>query len=56
MKDFFAENIEALMTNLIIPNIGITKTTVDLFNEEPSVFIDYYFKNIELQTRRAGAI
>jgi len=33
MKNFFTEHMDSLIQNLILPNIGITKTAVSLFEE-----------------------
>jgi hypothetical protein len=45
MKGFFNENMSLLISKLILPNIGITKTSIALFEEEIDVYIDYYFRN-----------
>jgi exportin-2 (importin alpha re-exporter) len=45
-----------LFENLIIPNIGINKAHIALFEEEIELYIDYYFRNTEIQTRRAAAL
>lgn len=34
MKPFFIEHMNKLFQNLIIPNIGITKTLIGLFEDE----------------------
>lgn len=56
MKDFFTQNMDQLMVNLVLPHVGVTKQTLALFSEEIGVYIDYYFRNTELQTRRAAAL
>jgi hypothetical protein len=45
MKGFFTEHMENLIQNLIIPNIGITKTSIALFEDEIDLYIDFYFRN-----------
>lgn len=47
--------MDQLFQTLIIPNICLNSSTVSLFQEEPEVFIDYYFRSAEVQTRRAAA-
>ena len=56
MKTFFQNNFQELFRNLILPNIGLNQNMVMLFEEETQCFIDYYFRNAEIQTRRAAAI
>jgi exportin-2 (importin alpha re-exporter) len=56
MKGFFLSNIDQFFENLILPNIGLTKTALGQFEDEPEIFIDYYFRNSEMMTRRAAAI
>lgn len=56
MKQFFGQHIDKLFQNLIVPNITINQTAISLFEDEPDVYIDYYFRNSEIQTRRAAAI
>ncbi len=56
MKPFFQEHINDLFTNLIVPNIGITKNLIGLFEDEVDLYIDFYFRNTDIQTRRAAAL
>lgn len=56
MKHFFQEHMNQFFESLILPNIAPNKTASALFEEEPEVFIDFYFRNTEVQTRRAAAI
>lgn len=56
MKPFFLQNMDQLFETLILPNIAVNNTASALFEEEIDVFIDYYFRNTEIQTRRAAAI
>jgi hypothetical protein len=36
--------------------MGATQAQNNIFEEEVDLYIDYYFRNIELQTRRAAAL
>jgi exportin-2 (importin alpha re-exporter) len=56
MRTFFERHILDLFSNLILPNIGVTSAQVGLFEEEVDLYIDYYFRNTEIQTRRAAAL
>ena len=56
MKPFFQGHMDQFFETLILPNISLNKTASALFEDEPEVFIDYYFRNTEIQTRRAAAI
>lgn len=56
MQPFFRQHMAQLFENLIIPNIGINKAHLALFEEEIELYIDYYFRNTEIQTRRAAAL
>lgn len=48
--------MDQFFQTLILPNIAINSAATALFEDEPEVFIDYYFRNTEIQTRRAAAI
>ena len=39
-----------------MPNLKLTKTTIELFQDEPETFFDYYFKNNDIQTRRSASL
>jgi exportin-2 (importin alpha re-exporter) len=56
MKPFFMEHMDQFFETLILPNIAVNNTAKALFEDEPEVYIDYYFRNTEIQTRRAAAI
>lgn len=45
MKEFFTQNMGELIEKLIIPNLKITKSVIEMFFDEPETFFDYYFKN-----------
>ena len=56
MKQFFVDNLPQLIKKLIMPNLKITKSVLEMFYDEPDTFFDYYFKNNEIQTRRAASL
>lgn len=45
MKPFFVENMGQLIEKLIMPNLKIDKSKLEMFLEEPDTFVDFYFKN-----------
>jgi len=56
LHKFFEDNIERLIKDLIIPNIGISQRDTTMFIEEPSLFIESYFDASEINTRRSVSI
>lgn len=56
MKQKFASNINDLISNLILPNLGLTAAYKDMFQEDIETFISYFFRNSETLTRRSNAI
>ena len=56
MRQFFADNLSQLIEKLIMPNLRISKAVVEMFFDEPDLFFDYYFKNSEINTRRAASL
>ena len=56
MKGFFESHLKDLFGNLILPNIGVTRTSVELFEDEIELYIDYYFRGSEINTRRSAAL
>jgi hypothetical protein len=37
--------MDQIFETLIIPNISVNKAALALFEDEPDVYIDYYFRN-----------
>ena len=56
MKQFFIDNLGQLIEKLIMPNLRLNKTVMEMFHDEPSTFFDFYFKNNEIHTRRAASL
>jgi hypothetical protein len=56
MKQFFADNLGQLLEKLVMPNLSINRNVLEMFQDEPETFFDYYFKNNDIQTRRSASL
>lgn len=56
MRANFAANIGNLISNLILPNLGLTDYYKDMFKEDIETFLSYFFRNSETLSRRSNAI
>ena len=56
MKEFFTQNLDALVDNLVLPNISPNQNTYDMFMEENDTYIGNNFKNSDISTRTAAAV
>jgi hypothetical protein len=48
--------LDQLIEKLVIPNLSINRNVLEMFQEEPETFFDFYFKNNDIQTRRSASL
>ena len=48
--------MDQLIEKLVIPNLSINRNVLEMFQEEPETFFDFYFKNNDIQTRRSASL
>ncbi|CAD8088438.1 unnamed protein product [Paramecium primaurelia] len=56
MKTFFEQNIKILIESLIIRNLSLSKDEIGMFQDEPQEFIEKFFEQSDLESRRAQAV
>ncbi|CAD8171624.1 unnamed protein product [Paramecium octaurelia] len=56
MKAFFEQNIKILIESLIIRNLSLSKDEIGMFSDEPQEFIEKFFEQSDLESRRAQAV
>lgn len=56
MRQFFSDRVGDLISNLILPNITLTKESMYSLEDDTDNFINNYFRNGETGTRRASAL
>ncbi|KRW98823.1 Armadillo-type fold [Pseudocohnilembus persalinus] len=56
LKDFFQSNIETLLNTLIVPNLGISTTDKEMFEYEPESFIQSFFEQSDIHSRRSTTV
>lgn len=56
LKDFFEKNLLNLITTLIIPNLEISSNDLIMFQEEGDLFIQVFFEQSDLSSRKSANI
>lgn len=51
-QDFMRQNLQAIFTALILPNIALTQQDVDEYEDEPDVYIKNDLEESDSETRR----